>query len=689
NHIALGDLDNDGKLDLAATNFTGETVSLFRNRIGEPVIESFTPAAAEAGETVTISGYAFTGASEVLFGGVKARSFQVVDAQTIRAVVDTGQSGRVSVRTAYGVDTKDLFLFKGPPAIESFFPASGTAGSTITVKGRNLFFLTSIEFGGTPAASFTVISPTEVQVNLAAGSSGAVKLINPLGTASRNGFTYRPAPEVNGFAPRSGPVGSSVVIQGKNFSPGADSTTVFIGGIRAQVTAATATQITVKVPAGTNDDLISVTTGAGRFTAHAADRFTTTFTNSDTSWGVHLFAPPQKIMEVKAQERGRMVSGDLDGDGKTDFLYSVMIEGKTGLRLYRNTTTGDALSFALDTVLPSVNGSIQAYSLGDMDGDGRQDLVVSGGSLAIFFNRSLPGKILFSEVTEIPDLTVIGNLEVADLDGDGKADLAGSSFAGVFLYRNTGVPGRPGFAPTLNLGLLHNSTPRFYIQDLDGDRKPELLAYNLGSESFLPVWKNNSSPGSLSFQRVELPKGGLPYGYTLPADLDRDGKADLLTMEQAGDHFAVLRNHSTGGNLSFTHKEFSPEKAPGGFYPLAADFDGDGRRDLALYSTGTGGDLHLYRNEEKDTGFHFSAPFGLSGEPYSAGFQLLATDFTGDGRPDLLYSGWDHITAYVNQAGKVALLRTCEGDTLTVSAKSTGSTYQWQQLLNGTFANLT
>ncbi|HEY8733048.1 MAG TPA: IPT/TIG domain-containing protein [Puia sp.] len=79
-----------------------------------PTITSFTPASAKSGETVTITGTNFTGATSVSFGGTAASSFTVVNATTITAVVGTGASGDVKVVTAAGPATKSGFTLTAP-----------------------------------------------------------------------------------------------------------------------------------------------------------------------------------------------------------------------------------------------------------------------------------------------------------------------------------------------------------------------------------------------------------------------------------------------------------------------------------------------------------------------------------------------------------------------------------------------
>ena len=79
-----------------------------------PTITSFTPTSAKSGETVTITGTSFAGATSVSFGGTAATSFTVVSATSITAVVGTGATGDVKVVTPGGPATKSGFTLTAP-----------------------------------------------------------------------------------------------------------------------------------------------------------------------------------------------------------------------------------------------------------------------------------------------------------------------------------------------------------------------------------------------------------------------------------------------------------------------------------------------------------------------------------------------------------------------------------------------
>lgn len=77
------------------------------------------------------------------------------------------------------------------PVISSFSPTQAAAGATITINGSNFTGSTSVTFGGTAAASFTVTSATKITAVLSFGTSGSVAVTNASGTGTRAGFYYQ------------------------------------------------------------------------------------------------------------------------------------------------------------------------------------------------------------------------------------------------------------------------------------------------------------------------------------------------------------------------------------------------------------------------------------------------------------------------------------------------------------------
>ncbi|GAB3587594.1 hypothetical protein GCM10027345_38550 [Hymenobacter daeguensis] len=149
------------------------------------------------------------------------------------------------------------------PTITSFTPGGGPVGTVVTILGSNFTGTTAVAFNGTAAASFTVVSATQMTATVAAGTTtGTITITTPTGTAtSATAFVVGAPPVITSFTPTTGPAGSVVVITGTNFTLASQVT--FNGTSAPNYIVNSATQITVTVPAGATTGVIGVTTPTG------------------------------------------------------------------------------------------------------------------------------------------------------------------------------------------------------------------------------------------------------------------------------------------------------------------------------------------------------------------------------------------------------------------------------------------
>lgn len=261
--VYIADFDADGKGDLALGcpgDYFGE-VSVLKNRVTEPAIFSFNPVNAYTGFEVTIKGSNFTTASSISFGGVAAKSFKVLSDSVIIAIVDSGRTGDVSITNKYGSSSLAGFTFTAPPVINSFTPFSGGRGDIISIFGSNFLGATSVKFGGVEATFFNVASSgTAIYASVDTGATGAISVTTATGTGTRSGFIFIPKPFIRSFTPATCISGTTVKINGSNFT---GATSVSFGGVPASSFIVDfATGITAIVGAGASGN-VSVTTANG------------------------------------------------------------------------------------------------------------------------------------------------------------------------------------------------------------------------------------------------------------------------------------------------------------------------------------------------------------------------------------------------------------------------------------------
>ena len=137
------------------------------------------------------------------------------------------------------------------------------------------------------------------------------------------------------------------------------------------------------------------------------------------------------------------------------------------------------------------------------------------------------------------------------------------------------------------------------IADIDGDGKPDLMAANTNSIS-VSVLRNTSTPGSITASsfaaKVDFATASSPQFFAF-GDLDGDGKPDLAIPNYNFNSIAVLRNTSTSGSITASSfaaaVNFTSNTGP--IFVAITDLDGDGKPDLAA-ANNSSNTLSVFRN---------------------------------------------------------------------------------------------
>ncbi|MFC4224962.1 IPT/TIG domain-containing protein [Lysinibacter cavernae] len=260
-----------GAADVIVTNADGPSSPGTFTYYPVTTIDSVTPnSGPEAGgQTVTILGHCFTGATAVSFGATPATAFTVVSDTEITTTAPAG-AGVVDVNVAglgeCGTGTmNDAFTYVAPgsPIVASLAPDRGpvTGGTVVTITGTDFTGATGATFDGAAGTAFDVVSDTEITVTSPAHTLGAVDVVvNKTALASvPQTFIYFATTAVDEVTPGSGPEsgGTTVTITGTCFT---GATGVFFGTTPAtSFTVDSNTQITAVAPAGTGTVDIRVT----------------------------------------------------------------------------------------------------------------------------------------------------------------------------------------------------------------------------------------------------------------------------------------------------------------------------------------------------------------------------------------------------------------------------------------------
>src|SRR5439155_24542570 len=147
-----------------------------------------------------------------------------------------------------------------PLAFVSLLPYAGKVGATIEFLGQGFTSTSAVSFNGT-AATRTVVSGTYLTATVPGGAgTGLVTVTTSSGTLKSNKI-FRVIPQITGFSPTSGPVGTPVTITGVSLK---QTTKVTFGGVKAtSFTVNSDTKVTATVPTGAVTGKIAITTPGG------------------------------------------------------------------------------------------------------------------------------------------------------------------------------------------------------------------------------------------------------------------------------------------------------------------------------------------------------------------------------------------------------------------------------------------
>jgi hypothetical protein len=321
-------------------------------------------------------------------------------------------------------------------------------------------------------------------------------------------------------------------------------------------------------------------------------------------------------------------AADVNADGKLDLVTANKADNSVSVLL----GNGDGTFQAAATYAVGASTGPVALDVADLNGDGKVDLAVADGganTVTLMLGDGNGGFTAAAQTVAVNPDNKPTAVAIADFNGDGLPDIA--TVSGGFGHLNVNLNTGGGmFGPTANFatGFCANGLT---VGDFNHDGKADVaVACVFPSDDGVSVLMGNGDGTFQPFAKYNA--GNQTPGYIITGDLNGDGNADLITanfsstIQFANNSISILPGHADGtfGTARVYY---------GGAGPLGVavgDFNGDGHQDVVTADGGgANGTVSLLAGRGDGT---LKASEGLA---VSQPGPIAPIDADGDGKVDL------------------------------------------------------
>jgi gliding motility-associated-like protein len=402
---------------------------------------------------------------------------------------------------------------------------------------------------------------------------------------------------------------------------------------------------------------------------------------------------------------------DIDNDNQPEIIISQVLSSSGNIYVYKNQSRTGTFIFSQVTkadiapATPNNTGAPINLRVGDIDGDSKPDITVThflGSRISVLLNQSSATEVKFAAPVAITTDPFPFGVDLGDLDGDGKLDIVVASLTGpvtdvnpksLTILNNTSTPGSVSFLPGLTQATTYVNR-HLVVGDINGDAKPDITYTSVDDNTRnVPASKISFFRNQGCIKPVVTPGGPMVVCTSFPVTLKTNISAGATYQWKIG-----------GANIpAATTATFTPSLT--GIYTVDITSDGctktSANVDVTM-STGAAtaptftnnspicaeGTLNLGANSTGGDTYTWTGPAGFSATGASVSRSSYEAKFAGRYEVEVKAGGCiaakgsvlvETISLPAFTIGFPGSDVICSGDTktLTASPSDVNFTYQW------------